>query len=582
MRIIAMILSLWIAWPIANAADEKVTAEYWSGSMDTGTRLFRFRIEPAGNAKDSDDRQLVSLDEGNSIFALNDLHLDAMRLTFALKATKANYTGVISDDGKTSTGKWEQAGKTFNLVFHKVSSVPVDRPTEIWSGTLNALIQKLELRVRVYHRDDGTEDVYFDSVSQKASGFKATRVVDASQWTIDVVSIGGKFAGTVNSDKSEVIGKWTQGGLGFDLTLKRQESLTTDVAPVPNRPQTPTAPFPYGVEEITFQNETDGLQLAGTLTIPETDRPCPAVVLISGSGPQDRDETLLDHKPFGVIADYLSRHGIAVLRFDDRGTGASNGDFSTATSEDFANDAEAAFEFLKSEPRVSAKNIGLIGHSEGGLIAPIVAARRADVAFIILLAGPGVNGKEILLSQGQLILRAEGVTDESRFSIQRNTQLALINTILKGATDATQESLVAEAKKKLSELFPEELRTEANLQSTAAAGIKQLNNPWFRNFLTCEPATQLQQVKCPVLAINGEKDVQVDPHLNLPAIQAALEKGGNSRFKMIEFPGLNHLLQTCTTGGLSEYSTTEETIAPIVLQTISDWIKEISRSGFIK
>jgi pimeloyl-ACP methyl ester carboxylesterase len=582
MRFVALVILLSITSPLAVAKDAGEALEYWSGAMDAGTRLFRFRIETATDANGSTTQQLVSLDEGNRVFPLDDFQLNTTNLAFALKSTKAKYVGVISHNGKTSTGQWEQAGQTFDLVFHKVASVPIDLPAEIWSGTLNTLIQKLELRVRVYHRDNGTEDVYFDSVSQKASGFKATRMVDDDQWTLEVASLRGAFDGKLNDDKSEVTGSWTQSGLNFDLTLTRQESLVEDVVPIPNRPQTPKTPFPYRVKEITFQNETDGLQLAGTLTIPESDHPCPAVVLISGSGPQDRDETLLDHKPFWVIADYLSRRGIAVLRFDDRGTGASKGDFSTATSEDFANDVEAAFEFLRIQPEISARKTGLIGHSEGGLIAPIVATRRTDVAFVVLLAGPGVNGREILLTQGQLILRAEGVTDESLLNIQRNTQLAMIDTILEAAPDSTRETLVDSAMARLSKTLPEESMTEDNLKATAAAGIDQLNSPWFRFFLTYEPASQLQRIKCPVLAINGEKDVQVDPRLNLPAIQAALENGGNTRFKAIEFPGLNHLFQTCTTGRPSAYQSIEETIAPIVLQTIAEWITGVSLSDLIE
>ena len=305
-------------------------------------------------------------------------------------------------------------------------------------------------------------------------------------------------------------------------------------------------------------------------------------MLISGSGPQDRDETLLDHKPFWVIADHLSRHGIAVLRFDDRGTGASQGDFSSATSENFANDAEAAFDQLARDDRIAPNSIGLMGHSEGGLIAPMVAARRNDIAFTILLAGTGVNGKEILLSQGQLILQAEGVTDKNLLNIQRMTQLAMIDTVLETAPTATLDVLIAAAMLRITELLPEELRSEDSLKGTVSAGIQRMHSPWFRFFLTYEPATLLQQVKCPVLALNGEKDVQVDPRLNLLAIEAALEKGGNTRFRTVEFPALNHLFQSCTTGSLSEYETIEETISLAVLQIITAWITEVTTANSIQ
>jgi len=576
----AVLLSVLI--PVSGAAAENSTSDVWYGVMDVGTRLFRFRIEPVPEAEDSNARQLVSLDEGGQIFRLDDFRLDDAELQFGLKLTKATYSGRITDGGMTSTGSWKQSGQEFELILHRLAVAPADRPDEIWTGTMNALFQKLSMRFRVYREDDDTENIYFDSVSQKSGGYKATRTTKGDQWTISVAAIGGVFEGVLNAAKTEVKGKWTQGGAALDLVLTQEKSLSAEPVKALVRPQTPVAPFPYLVEDVSFRNETDGVQLAGTLTIPGTDHPCPAVVLISGSGPQDRDETLLDHKPFWVIADHLSRHGIAVLRFDDRGTGASKGDFSAATSEDFANDVEAACNYLTHEKRIAPNSIGLIGHSEGGMIAPIVAARRNDIAFAILMAGTGVNGKEILLSQGQLILRAEGVSDENLLNIQRATQLALIDTVLEAAADASQDELVAAAMKRLTASLPAESLAEDGLKGTVSAGIQRMHSPWFRFFLKYEPATLLQRVKCPVLALNGEKDVQVDPRLNLPAIEAALEKGGNTRFRTVEFPSLNHLFQSCRTGGLSEYQSIEETISLTVLQTITAWITDVTTANSTK
>ncbi len=582
MRYLFSAVLLCVLIPAPGVADENSTGDLWYGTMDVGTRLFRFRVEPVPEATDSSSQQLVSLDEGGQIFRLDDFRLDDAELRFGLKLTKATYSGRITDGGKTSTGSWKQSGQEFDLILHRVAVAPADRPDEIWTGTMNALFQKLAMRFRVYHAEDGTENFYFDSVSQKSGGFKAMRTTKGDQWTINVASIGGAFEGVLNAEKTEVTGKWTQGGATLDLVLTRDESLSVEPVKAPVRPQTPMAPFPYLVEGVLIGNESDGVQLAGTLTVPRTNHPCPAVVLISGSGPQDRDETLLDHKPFWVIADHLSRHGIAVLRFDDRGTGASTGDFSAATSENFANDVEAAFEYLTRDTRIAKNSVGLLGHSEGGMIAPMVAARRNDVAFAILLAGTGVNGKEILLSQGQLILQAEGVTDENLLNTQRVTQLALIDTVLEAAADATQDELTAAAIKRLTESLPKESLPEDNLTETVSAGIQRMHSPWFRFFLTYEPATILQRVKCPVLALNGEKDVQVDPRLNLPAIHAALEKGGNTNFRTVEFPAMNHLFQSCTTGGLSEYQMIEETISLTVLETITDWITEVTTENSTK
>lgn len=327
---------------------------------------------------------------------------------------------------------------------------------------------------------------------------------------------------------------------------------------------------------MSFRSLSDEVTLAGTLTLPKAVVPCAAAILISGSGPQDRDESLLDHKPFAVIADHLARHGIAVLRYDDRGTAASTGDFATATSDDFAKDVEAAFAFLLTDKRIDPRRIGLIGHSEGGIIAPMVASRRKDVAFAVLLAGTGVNGREILLSQGQLILKAEGVADEAALKVQKETQTTLIEAALSAATNDSSEAQSKATLEKLLALLPPEAQQDDGMKQTLAAGIATLKTPWFRYFLTFEPGTVLERVKCPVLALNGEKDVQVDPKLNLPAIRAALEKGGNSHFEIVELPSLNHLFQTCTTGGVSEYHLIEETMSPLALSKMTEWIQQVT------
>ncbi|MDG2128173.1 MAG: alpha/beta fold hydrolase [Fuerstiella sp.] len=573
MRPLVLSLLLVVA-PAVTAADKKPEGKIWYGVMDAGVREFRFRIEPVTDTDAATTQQLVSLDEGGRIFPIDEFHEDESQLQFRLNISKAEYSGRISEGGRFVTGKWTQRGKDFDLTFRKVNAAYTDRPSEVWTGEMKTLFQKLSMRIRVYQRDDGTETVYLDSVTQKAGGFKAQRTAEGNEWTIDVDSLDGSFKGTINKEKSEVKGKWTQGGVSLDLTLTPDTSEMNEIVKAPSRPQTPKPPFPYLVEDVTFTNETDDVRLAGTLTVPKTAAPCPAAILISGSGPQDRDESLLDHKPFLIIADHLSRHGIAVLRFDDRGTGASTGAFQTATSEDFSRDAEAAFEYLSSDPRANERATGLIGHSEGGIIAPMVAGRRTDVAFAILLAGPGVNGREILLSQGQLILKAQGVTDEAALKAQRDTQVALIDTVDNAPADATHDELVNSAMLILADVLPAEALQEKTLKSTVSAGIERLNSQWCRFFLTHQPGPVLEKLKCPVLALNGEKDVQVDPRLNLPAIREALTKGGNTRFETVELPSLNHLFQTCSTGAVSEYQTIEQTVSPMTLKKITDWIHQ--------
>ncbi len=328
------------------------------------------------------------------------------------------------------------------------------------------------------------------------------------------------------------------------------------------RPQTPKPPFPYKIENLTYQNETAKIKLAGTLTLPQGKGPFPAVILISGSGAQDRDETIFEHRPFHVLADALTRRGIAVLRVDDRGVGGSTGSVATSTSDEFAGDVMAGIAVLKLRPEIDAKKIGLIGHSEGGIIAPIVAARSNDVAFIVLLAGTGLPGDEILFMQGRLISKVMGASEKD-LDRQKELQKRLFD-IVKTERDTSKSgpAIRQAVKKLLSELTPEERKEAGDLEATTETQIKQLDTPWFRFFLAFDPRPTLEKVRCPVLALNGEKDLQVPPKEDLAEIAKALKKGGNTRVTTMELPGLNHLFQTCKTGAVSEYSEIEETIAP--------------------
>jgi pimeloyl-ACP methyl ester carboxylesterase len=306
---------------------------------------------------------------------------------------------------------------------------------------------------------------------------------------------------------------------------------------------------------VAYENELAGIQLAATLTIPPGQGPFRAVVLITGSGPQDRDESLAGHRPFLVLSDYLTRRGIAVLRADDRGVGKSGGKFAAATTADFATDTEAGVAYLKTQPEIDPKKIGLVGHSEGGIIAPMVAARDSDVAFIVMMAGAGVPGDQILAEQSLLISEAGG---KSRPEAEKNA--AREREIL---TLVKQEKDNAALREKLAALIP---RAQVDTQ------LGQIASPWFRYFIAYDPATALRKVACPVLAINGEKDLQVPPRQNLPAIRKALEAAGNKDFEIAELPGLNHLFQTAKTGSPAEYAQIEETISPVALEKIAAWI----------
>ena len=337
------------------------------------------------------------------------------------------------------------------------------------------------------------------------------------------------------------------------------------------KPQEPTQPYSYDEEEVSYENKSGGVKLAGALTLPRTKGPFAAVILITGSGPQNRNEELMGHKPFLVLADHLTRKGIAVLRVDDRGVGGSTGSVPSSTSEDFAGDVTAGIEFLKTRKEINAKQIGLIGHSEGGMIAPMVAARSTEVAFIVLMAGPGLRGEEILDLQAALLARAAGATEES-IAKNRATQQAIFTVLREERDNAVAEKRIRESVSKITAEMTDEQRKASGIEAAVNAQIKMVLTPWFRYFLTYDPKPALMKVRCPVLAINGEKDLQVPPDENLKVIEQTLAAAKNPDYKVMKLLGLNHLFQTCKTGALSEYGTIQETISPNALDTMSDWI----------
>jgi pimeloyl-ACP methyl ester carboxylesterase len=387
------------------------------------------------------------------------------------------------------------------------------------------------------------------------------------------------FEVTISKDAPTARGSMKQAGATFAVEMSR---LADGETGEPRRPQEPKPPFPYSAREVTYTNSMDGATLAGTLTVPaEKDfgkGPFPAVLLITGSGPQDRDETLLGHKPFLVIADHLTRRGIAVLRVDDRGVGGSTSPKAMQeTTLDYVGDVLAGVQFLKTAPEVAPTSIGLIGHSEGGLIAPMVAAQSTDVAFMVLLAGPGVPGIEILQEQMVAIARAEG-TDAEKLQELGAAQKQLLAAATLPASDPQRESAMDEAIDHLikvqsggKELAPHERA------AAVASAKKSLDGPWMQTFLTLDPRIALAKAKCPALVINGGLDTQVVASQNVPEVVKALLSGGNQDVTARVFPNLNHLFQTTKTGAFSEYAKLEETFNPQVLDEMTGWVK--SKAG---
>ena len=437
-----------------------------------------------------------------------------------------------------------------------------------WSGEMEVSGSKLELVFKVQKSEDDKLSAILDVPAQGAYNLpvKNVEMINDSVF-FHVEMIMGRYSGKMANDTT-ITGTWRQGDMDFQLSLTKTEN-TSEL----KRPQTPQPPFPYSSEEVEYLNPVSGLKLAGTLAIPENADNCPAVILITGSGAQDRDETIFGHKPFLVIADYLTRNGIAVLRVDDRGVGASEGNVNEATSEDFSFDVAAGLEFLKGRNEIDPAKIGLIGHSEGGLVAPMVASQTEDVAFIVLLAGPGVPGEELLYEQIKLINRAAGVSEE-QLAQNLKIQKAIFEIV---RTEKDSAKRLDRLQRTFSNgMYP---MMQAEQKKAIDMQLQSVNNPWFRYFLSYDPRPALRRVKCPVLALNGEKDLQVPPKQNLPAVEKALNEVGNPNFKTMELENLNHLFQSCETGAISEYGQIEETISPEVLEIMTEWIWDVVNEG---
>jgi uncharacterized protein len=426
-----------------------------------------------------------------------------------------------------------------------------------WFGTLQAGPAKLRLALHLTASANGALGAALDSLDQNAMGMPASGVsVSGRSVTVAFAGIGGLFEGTLSGDGKLLEGVWKQGGASFPLSLEKVDKI-----PEVPRPQEPKKPYPYREEEVAYENQAGGVRLAGTLTLPQAAGPHPAVLLLSGSGPQDRDESLMGHKPFLVLADYLTRRGIAVLRADDRGVGGSSGDLVNGTEDDFASDALAGVAFLKARKDIDPTRIGLLGHSEGGLVGMLAATRSKDVAFLALMAGPGVPGDEIILKQVAGLQQRAGASGKA-LALERK----LLDIVKR---EKNNDAALAAMRKAAAADFaglPEAVR------KTKDAEMRLMITPWYRSFIACDPRPLLRQLRIPVLALNGLLDMQVSPEQNLPAIEAALKAGGNKDFAIVPMPGLNHLFQKADTGMPDEYGEIEETINPAALTRIGDWI----------
>jgi pimeloyl-ACP methyl ester carboxylesterase len=556
-----LILAVIVVATAFSVSAQDLTAD-WQGTLKTGGGELRLVLHitkaPDGTLKAT----LDSVDQGANGIPVSAITLKGYQLNLSVDAVHGTYDGKLSSDGKTIAGTWSQ-GQALPLDF-KRSSAPLKtehklaEPSDIdgtWMGTLDTGTIQLRVVFHIVNTEDGLTAT-MDSPDQGMKGMPTTSVTrnDASL-KIEAQQIGGVFEGKIAADQSSIEGRWTQRGT-LPLVLKRVKNQSELER---KRPQNPFKPYPYREEEVAYDNALQNVRLAATLTIPAGQGPFPCALLITGSGPQDRDESLLGHKPFLVLSDYLTRKGIAVLRADDRGVGKSTGVFSGATTADFATDAEAGVTFLKTRSEINPRKIGLVGHSEGGVIAAMVAARNSDIAFIVMMAGPGVPGSQILVAQTEAIGEVSGKShDEVAKDTAKEQEIV---TLVEAEKDETK--LESQLKEKMAGYVP---AAQIGIQ------IREITSPWFRYFISYDPVTALRKVTCPVLAINGEKDTQVPPKQNLSAIRTALKAAGNRHFQADEMPGLNHLFQTAKSGAPAEYAQIEETMSPVALEKVADWI----------
>lgn len=515
--------------------------------------------------------------QGAAGLPIDEVRVVDGELRLTLNRLKASFQGVLNATRNEASGTWKQAGSSLELVLKKesrVETLTIPEPLKgTWEGRLGDGGFGLRIGMRLEVAPNGTVLAGFASPDQ-GQKFRAINAVtfDGKSFKADSELISASYSGNVNVAKTEIVGTWSQNGAKIPLTLKRSAKLSE-----PERPQTPKPPFPYEAIEVEYPNESAKITLAGTLTIPRGNGPFPAVVMITGSGAQDRDETLFGHKPFWVIADFLTRKGVAVLRVDDRGVGKSTGTQADATSLDFATDVSAGVAYLKTRKEIDSKAIGLIGHSEGGIIAPIVAGQSKDVAFLVLMAGTGVKGTEILKAQNRHAVSRYKLSD-NYLKLQDRTLDTIYEVALAERDEAKALATLRDRIKQPANLTSDEQKAFAGYTGKSLElAVNQLNQAWYRFFLTHDPATSLAKVQCPVLALNGERDMQVPSQINLRAIERALTSSGNTRVKIVERPGLNHLFQPCKTGAPSEYATITQTFEPETLKLMADWILETTR-----
>jgi len=564
-------LLLLLALPCAGRAAAQLTGVpqgTYSGTLQAGEAQLHLLLHLSKSANGSLRATLDSLEQGVFAIEANSVSFANFDLKLELTSVGAHFEGKVTPDHEIIHGSWSQGNVSIPLIFRRETGATARKPGDaifpvegLWQGAVETHGMRLRFQLHISHDTEGALIAALDSLDQAVSGLPANHVTfKDSVFHFEIPSVAGVYEGTLNLARNAMAGKWSQTSAD-NLPLNFQRSDQTLEL---RRPQTPVRPFPYVEEDVAFAGGADGLKLAGTLTLPKGAGPFPAALLIAGSGPQDRDESLANHRPFLLIADALTRKGIAVLRYDKRGVGQSTGNPDIATTLDLAADAQAALAFLKSRKEIDGSKIGLIGHSEGAMIAPYLAGHTKDVKWVVLLAAPATTGEKTLLNQSELIGRAGGLSEE-----QLDASLGFDQAAYALVRKEKDPNVLAE---KLVGLVKESGLDAALPPAALETQLRMLASPWFRFFLDYDPLPNLKAVTCPVLALYGQKDLQVAAKSNLPLVQQAFRDSLNTQAETRELPGLNHLFQHAYTGTPAEYAAIEETFSPDALAMTVDWV----------
>jgi pimeloyl-ACP methyl ester carboxylesterase len=540
----------------------------WTGVLQVGETQLHLVLHLSKDPRGEWHAVVDSLDQAVFGMEASKVTRGEDTLRFELASVGAQFQGKILPDHKLIRGIWEQSGTGLPLRFEKRAAAVEARPSAkavskvegTWQGAIETGNMRMRLQLRLSHDEKGQLIAALDSLDQGIQGIPASKVVEqAGELSFDLSAFGAEYNGKLTATKNEIIGQWSQNG-----NLERLDFRRSDKILELRRPQNPVKPYPYREEEVSFASADGKGTLAATLTIPQGAGPFPAALLVGGSGPNDRDETIAGHKPFLVLADFLTKKGVAVLRYDQRGIAQSTGNYAEATMENFTQDTQAAFAYLKSRKEVDAKRLGIIGHSEGGILGSLVATSSNHVNWMVLLATPATTGEKTLLRQSELVARTGGLAEE---------QITLSLEFDRKAYAAVREEKDALAlERKLRTLVEQSGLGAAMPPAALEAQIRLMSSPWFREFLDYDPAPALGQLKCPVLAMSGDRDLQVDSTENVPLLRRAYESSGNKDFTVLEIEGVNHLFQKAQSGSPALYGAIEETIAPEVLAALGNWV----------